>query len=370
MRTDRQGFTLIELLVVIAIIAVLIALLLPAVQSAREAARRMQCTNNLKQITLALQSYHAAIGSFPTGSIPGPSYGVTPTYGWATWGPLALMLPYLDQGPLYNSCNFSWGLQGGLGYHINLTQQLTKLAAFMCPSDGIVGQQGSNNSYVGSIGVTTDWYCGGNPVCSATSLAPSTGIFARTQTYGIQNVTDGTSNTIAFSEMLAPDDASPSGFATGNPNVQPAKSSRWRDAIQQFGGSGAMYTQLNATTNVTALMADISLCNADYTAGKNLGSTGTYGRLWALGDLGSSTFNTLVTPSNPQTLWADCRLDAHTYNFEFDAGYHQAASYHPGGVNVSFSDGSVRFVKSSIAQQTWWALGTRNFGEIISSDSY
>ena len=370
MRTDRQGFTLIELLVVIAIIAVLIALLLPAVQSAREAARRAQCTNNLKQIALALHNYHTAVGTFPVGSVPGPAYATTPTYGWATWGPLALMLPYLEQTPIYNSCNFSWGLAGGLGYQINLTPVLTKIASFLCPSDGMVGQQGSTSSYMGSIGVTTDWYCGGNPVCSATSLAPSTGIFARTQTYGIQSVTDGTSNTIAFSEMLAPDDSSPSGFATGNPNVQPAKSSRWRDAIQEKGGSGAMYSQLNATTNVTALMADISLCSMFYTAGKNLGSTGTYGRLWALGDLGSSTFNTLVTPSNPQTLWADCRLDAHTYNFEFDAGYHQAASYHPGGVNVSFSDGSVRFVKSSIAQQTWWALGTKDLGETISSDSY
>jgi prepilin-type N-terminal cleavage/methylation domain-containing protein/prepilin-type processing-associated H-X9-DG protein len=370
MRTERQGFTLIELLVVIAIIAVLIALLLPAVQSAREAARRAQCTNNLKQVTLALHNYHTAIGSFPTGSIPGPTYSTTYLTGWATWGPLALMLPFMDQTPIYSSCNFSWGLAGGFGYQINMTPVLTKISSFLCPSDGIVGQQGSSTSYVGSIGVTTDWYCGGTATCGPNTLAPSTGIFARTQTYGIQSVTDGTSNTIAFSEMLAPDDSAPSGFATGNAKVQPSKSSRWRDAIQEKGGSGAMYSQLNATTNVAALMADISLCSMFYTTGQHLGSTGTYGRLWAYCDLGSSVFNTLITPSNPQNLWADCRLDANTNNFQFDSGYHQAASNHPGGVNVSFSDGSVRFVKSSIAQQTWWALGTRNFGEITSSDSY
>jgi prepilin-type N-terminal cleavage/methylation domain-containing protein/prepilin-type processing-associated H-X9-DG protein len=368
-RSQSRGFTLIELLVVIAIIAVLIALLLPAVQSAREAARRAQCTNNLKQIALAMHNYHTAVGSFPVGSVPGPAYAITPAYGWATWGPLAMMLPYLEQGPLYNSCNFSWGLQGGIGYQVNLTQQLTKITSFLCPSDGLVAQQGSSNSYMGSIGVTTDWYCGGNPVCSATSNAPSTGIFARTQTYGIQHVTDGTSNTIAFTEMLCPDDSSASGFSIGVA-VGPSHSTRWRDAIQQFGGSGAMYTQLNATTNVTALTADINLCNADYTQGINLGGRGTYGRLWAFGDLGAGTINTLITPSNPQVLWADCRLDAHVNNFEFDSGYHQAASNHPGGVNVAFSDGSVRFVKSSIAQRTWWALGTRDFGEIISSDSY
>ena len=377
MRTERQGFTLIELLVVIAIIAVLIALLLPAVQSAREAARRAQCTNNLKQIGLALHNYHSAVGSFPVGSVPGPaggSYGMGPI-GWATWGPLALMLPFMEQTPLYNSCNFSWGICGQLGYWSNLTQQETKLAVFMCPSDGLVGQgSGSNNSYLGSIGVTTDWYCGGSAACNnsnnpAVALAPSTGIFARTQTYGIQHVTDGTSNTIAYTEMLCPDDSSASGFSIGVP-VGPSHSTRWRDAIQQFGGSGAMYTQLNATTNVTALTADINLCNADYTQGINLGGRGTYGRLWAFCDLGAGTINTILTPSNPQVLWADCRLDAHVYNFEFDSGYHQAASNHPGGVNVAFADGSVRFVKSSISQRTWWALGTRSFGEVISSDSY
>ena len=103
---------------------------------------------------------------------------------------------------------------------LNLTPVNTKISSFMCPSDALVGQQGSSTSYVGSIGVTTDWYCGGTN-CTVNSSVPSTGIFARTQTYGIQSVTDGTSNTIAFSEMLAPDDAAPSGFATGNANVQP-----------------------------------------------------------------------------------------------------------------------------------------------------
>jgi prepilin-type N-terminal cleavage/methylation domain-containing protein/prepilin-type processing-associated H-X9-DG protein len=366
MRTERQGFTLIELLVVIAIIAVLIALLLPAVQSAREAARRAQCTNNLKQIALAMHNYHTAVGSFPVGSVPGPAYAITPAYGWATWGPLAMMLPYLEQVPLYNSCNFSWGLQGGIGYQVNLTQQLTKIASFLCPSDGLVAQQGSSNSYMGSIGVTTDWYCGGNPVCSATSLAPSTGIFARTQTYGIQSVTDGTSNTIAFSEMLAPD-TDTAYKSTGN---AVAKRTRWRDAVEQQGGYGAAYRLTNATTNLPALMADFALCNQNYTAGTNLGSTGIYGRAWIMGDAGSGTFQTLIPPSSPTNLWADCCLNCNRNNSQTYQGYHNAASYHPGGANVGLADGSVRFVKSSIGMQTWWALGTRAGGEVISSDSY
>ena len=152
--------------------------------------------------------------------------------------------------------------------------------------------------------------------------------------------------------------------------MRPHKNTRWRDAVEQQGGYGAAYWLYNATTNLPALMADFALCNSDYTSGQHLGSTGIYGRVWIMGDAGSGTFQTLVTPSNPQTLWADCCLTCNTYNSQTYQGYHQATSYHPGGVNVGFADGSVRFIKSSIAQRTWWALGTKDLGEVISSDAY
>ena len=169
MRTERQGFTLIELLVVIAIIAVLIALLLPAVQSAREAARRAQCTNNIKQLGLARHNYHTAVGSFPPGAVPQWVFSPKSSGGWyfSTWGLwscMAMMLPYLEQQPLYSAANFSWAPQYGQGYPVNRTFYLTRVKTFMCPSDGLVGQVSTNN-YGGCIGTTSDWFCGGDPNC-------------------------------------------------------------------------------------------------------------------------------------------------------------------------------------------------------------
>ena len=148
MKTSRPrlGFTLIELLVVIAIIAVLIALLLPAVQAAREAARRIQCTNNLKQIGLALHNYHQAIGTFPLANATGWSAGQfgTGLTTWGTWSGQAMMLPYLEQNTIYNACNFSWNCWYGTGEYINSTAFHTKINSFLCPSDGIAGSGNYN----------------------------------------------------------------------------------------------------------------------------------------------------------------------------------------------------------------------------------
>src|SRR5262245_27255143 len=175
--SSRRGFTLIELLVVIAIIAVLIALLLPAVQSAREAARRAQCTNNLKQIGLALHNYHTSNDVFPLGTSFQPTGSSITDYGvWASWSAQALMLGYLEQTPLYNAINFAWGplatpgngQSDALGLNTTATHSL--INSFVCPSDPYCGGGKQNiNDYASCFGTTglplyiVNWSAPGGP---------------------------------------------------------------------------------------------------------------------------------------------------------------------------------------------------------------
>jgi prepilin-type N-terminal cleavage/methylation domain-containing protein/prepilin-type processing-associated H-X9-DG protein len=352
---SRRGFTLIELLVVIAIIAVLIALLLPAVQAAREAARRAQCTNNLKQIGLALQNYHSSAGSFPLGGTIAYSDPGVQT-NWGTWSAQALMLGFLDQQPLYNASNFSWSVEIDVGYAVNSTAINTNINAFICPSDGKTGMPtnvggngtsdsgsaSNNNNYFGSVGTTTATF----------QTTASTGIFANWIAYGIQNITDGTSNTIGFSEGLVGD------------NIH---STRWRDGIA--GGSGFAALVLDANSNQTGILADLQTCTTLFNTKQSLPCCEDRGWRWADGSPGFTSFNTIVPPNSLVYPWGDCRLDCPGCGIPWD-GYHNATSNHPGGVNVAMCDGSVRFIKSSIAMSTWWALGTKENGETISADSY
>jgi prepilin-type N-terminal cleavage/methylation domain-containing protein/prepilin-type processing-associated H-X9-DG protein len=362
----RRGFTLIELLVVIAIIAVLISLLLPAVQSAREAARRAQCVNNLKQIGLALHNYHSATGSFPMGTAsaaPGNgNYGTGyAPQAWGSFSCFALMLPYLEQQPIYNACNFNWTVSWGKGAYINTTVYNSNLAVFICPSDGKTAQLSSNAfnncNYLGSMGTTV-----------GTSSGVSTGIFASSSAYSIQNVTDGTSNTIAFSETLVGDNTFWTKWRDGMSSGTTSAAMNYFNGLQWPANPGSY--DANNPAALPLVMQDLQTCTTWFNTKQNQTWQQDKGWKWCDGSPGITIFNTIVTPNSQTYPWSACRFSCSPgCGVEF-GNYENTSSNHPGGCNVTFADGSVRFVKSSISQATWWALGTKEGGETISSDSY
>ena len=341
-KSFRRGFTLIELLVVIAIIAVLIALLLPAVQAAREAARRAQCINNLKQIGLGMHNYHSAVGSFPMANSVAYSSVGTQT-NWGTWSGQAMMLPYMEQNAIYNACNFSWTSWYGTGASINATAFNTVIASFLCPSDGEAGstKSGNINSYYGSLGITTDpWN------------ANSTGIFAHFVAYGVADVTDGTSNTVCFAEALTASSLS--------------NKMKFRGGVTPPGGSSG--TNISAYNVTAGVLTDLQTCTTTFLAGSNPAGNNK-GWRWGTGSPGIAFFNTIVTPNNNNYPWSGCRYGCGGCGNDYGQ-YINTTSNHSGGVNVAMTDGSVRFIKNSIAQNIWWAIGTRNGGETVSADAY
>jgi len=366
--SSPRGFTLIELLVVIAIIAVLISLLLPAVQSAREAARRAQCVNNLKQIGLALHNYHTSANVFP----PGCSANVFTTnpityFSWVGWSAQGLMLSYVEQGPLYNAINFafvpSWGGDDPVTSITNTTVARTRLAVYLCPSDGNAGQI-NINSYYACYGTTANSFRWNDPniPTASTSNRNSTGMFTQWASYGIAHATDGTSNTIAYSEALVGDGRG-NGFIGNATN--PSKY-RGNFIMSPPGNSVGGNNLYDAFENPNLILQDLAACAAAFQS-TTTGISDIRGNLWCDGATGYSMFNVLQTPNDS---YNGCRFGCSpgcdpSFGFSYPA-----SSAHPGGVNVCFADGSVRFVKNAINRMTWWALGTRANGEVISSDSY
>jgi prepilin-type N-terminal cleavage/methylation domain-containing protein/prepilin-type processing-associated H-X9-DG protein len=354
MKRAGRGFTLIELLVVVSIIAILIGLLLPAVVAVREASRRAQCAGNLKQIGLALHNYHASNDCFPSGAsasfnqLSHTEAGIPskPT-NWNGWSAQALMLNYIDQTPLYNAINFDFDPTMNGEAPFNLTARQTQIALFLCPSDSYAGDP-FLNSYYGSIGTTVQH-----------EAHQSTGVFAYQTAYGAQHITDGESNTVAFAEGLAGDQQADAYRGNGVVNVGTPFPNANIAAAGQFPAQ---------------VMSNLQACNAGFQSiGSNPGlASGNRGQDWGWGSEAMTLFNTIVPPNSTDYAFNQCRYVCASCYLE-DADHSDiinASSDHSGGVNVLFCDGSVRFIKSSISMQTWWALGTRNGGEVIGADSY
>jgi prepilin-type N-terminal cleavage/methylation domain-containing protein/prepilin-type processing-associated H-X9-DG protein len=352
---SRRGFTLIELLVVIAIIAVLIALLLPAVQAAREAARRAQCINNLKQIGLALHNYHSGIGTFPMGGSNAPRVtpvGAPPYDDWACWSAQAAMLGYMEQTAIYNSINFSFAPEGDGNWSsaINATAFNTVINSYLCPSDSYANK-GNINNYAACMGTTThqpDAWPGGG--------VGSNGLFATWTSYGIADCTDGTSNTVCFSEALV-----------GN-NIQ---GSLYRgNGMEPFNPQGSNPNLYNASDNPQAVLNELQACATSFIIANSANITARRGYRWGEGTMGASIFNCLQVPNDSTYPVNYCR-DGCNPGCNMDGAFSSpASSNHSGGANVLMADGSVKFIKSTINRMTWWALGTRGGGEVVSADAY
>ncbi|QDV34819.1 DUF1559 domain-containing protein [Tautonia plasticadhaerens] len=354
--SKRRGFTLIELLVVIAIIGVLIALLLPAVQAAREAARRSQCTNNLKQIGLALHNYHSTNEVFPMGSSRAPTPAGPPNWQWwGDWSAQAMLLPYLEQQPLFSAANFSLTAMGPDPAHrTNDTVVNTRLAGFLCPSDGNAGRN-YTNSYYASAGTTTHRY----------HDVDFTGVFGRNFSYGIRDITDGTSNTVAFSESLI---ARPTGQRTRSHSVVNVTQLQIPEVNRQsdMWSMVPMGTAPPGPTVTGYLQACVDKLKSGTPAND---IKGNQGERWAWGETGMTIFHTLVPPNSKQFAFGSCRDDCAGCSPDA-AVFTNAQSNHPGGVNVLMADGSVRFIKDTITWSTWWSLGTKANGETVSADQY
>jgi prepilin-type N-terminal cleavage/methylation domain-containing protein/prepilin-type processing-associated H-X9-DG protein len=318
----RKGFTLIELLVVIAIIGVLIALLLPAVQSAREAARRTQCVNNLKQLGIALHNYNDTLGCLPLGrTIPFD----------ASYSPFARILPFVEQTNIGEALNFNlaWNIPA------NATATTAKMSVLLCPSDSVdlIPNNWGATNYRANEGTSVAMWFGRSDTAGVNAaVAPPNGLFFANQQISLASIRDGLSNTAAFSEHLIGD------FDNG-------RASEKQDTF---------WPQTYPANPDEA----VAQCRAMDWRNLSFQRVSEVGAPWIYGYHSTSSYWHSGPPNSRSCMFPPSRIMT------------VANSNHPGGVNVAMADGSVKFIKDTVNLTAWRALGTRNGGEVVSADQY
>ncbi len=322
-RETGRGFTLIEVLVAIGILALLIALLMPAVQAARESARRLGCQNNLKQIGLALANYETTHRVNPFGVGGGGPPGYVPR-----WSAHSQILPGLEQGWLFNSLNFSgipWDHQEPFSWP-NTTALSVRIATFLCPSDTdqIIDSLGHNN-YRGSAGTQPYDLQKDSP----DKTGRNTGVFWYQSAVGTSAIRDGTSLTAMASERCLGVPAHP-------------------DILADYYVTAP---SIPACSRATSELTPRYVNEVEWSGGR-----------WGDGDMFYTRYHSIFPPNRPS-----CNFGSDDWNGQIIV---TATSRHPSGVNLMLADGSVRFVKDTIDSRIWQALGTIAGGEVVTADQY
>jgi prepilin-type N-terminal cleavage/methylation domain-containing protein len=327
----RLGFTIVELLVTIAVIGCLMAMLMPAVQGAREAARRVQCADNLRQLGLAAANFHSAQCSFP------PGHQVDSTTG-ATWGHLAYLLPFLDKNVVFQKLDFTKPSTDPA----NALLPTVALPVLRCPSD--IDRLDSSTDPQALLGWAKNNYRGnaGNDTGALDSNGneKNNGVFLTNRRTNLDQITDGLGATTLFSEGLLGD---------GDNNVI-SNPGDWFAIAPATNGRSDVYAALLAVTPAVGPSNQLSCA----------------GTTFVFGNYTDSRYNHIMPPNGPSGVVANGGDLFTAVNSAAQAT--TASSRHPAGVNVVLASGCVRFIKNDIDIQTWWALGSIAGGETPCGD--
>ncbi len=352
----RRGFTLVELLVVIAIIGILVALLLPAIQAAREAARRAECSNNLKQFGIALHNYHDTYNKFPAGIGANVRNSLDPTvltdHGWEAWGGIGPLLAFMEQQALHDQLDWRvyWN-NNATNAMVPISMRVltnTRIDGFVCPSD-----PGADTKYTSNMSPIS--YNLSHGPCSSwdVSSGREVGMFDRHYWSSFSDILDGTANTIAMAEARLGRNSGMWDARTRDPSYRVTGTGN----LLQSPVIGHNRTFTNSAIDIARINNYYQNCLVMYDSGSGWNSSSDeQGRFWAAGRaLWASYITTLIGPNAGPS----CDNDTSVTTMDVK----EPSSYHPGGALVLRADGSAGMVDDSINQAVWIALGSTKSGD-------